>query len=112
MTTETPVATYFDAWRSNDFDTLQSVLADDVDFAGPLGTAHGPEACRRGLEKLSEIKTDIVVRRRFVDGPDVLTWFDLETTVAPPCAVANWSHVEDGKIARIRVTFDPRPLTA
>jgi hypothetical protein len=24
--------------------------------------------------------------------------------------VANWCHVRDGKIATIRVTFDPRPL--
>ena len=25
-------------------------------------------------------------------------------------AVVNWSHIEDGQITRIRVTFDPRPL--
>jgi hypothetical protein len=24
----------------------------------------------------------------------------------------NWRHIEDGKITSIRVTFDPRPLTA
>jgi hypothetical protein len=47
----------------------------------------------------------------FVDGPDVLTWFDLHTTVAPPAPTANWQHVEDGRITRIRVAFDPRALT-
>jgi hypothetical protein len=26
--------------------------------------------------------------------------------------VANWSHVSDGKISSIQVTFDPRPLTS
>jgi hypothetical protein len=46
----------------------------------------------------------------FVDGPDVLTWFDLHTTVVPP-ATANWLHIEDRKITRIRVTFDPRAVT-
>jgi hypothetical protein len=25
-------ATYFDAWRAGDFDTLRSILADDVTF--------------------------------------------------------------------------------
>jgi hypothetical protein len=49
--------------------------------------------------------------KQFVDGEDVLTWFDLHTTIAPPAPVANWSHVEDGRITRIRVTFDSRPLT-
>jgi hypothetical protein len=53
-----------------------------------------------------------VVLKRWVDGPDVITWFDLHTHDAPPVPTVNWSHVEDGRITRIRVTFDPRPLTS
>jgi len=33
----------------------------------------------------------------WVDGPDVVTWFDLHTSVADPIPTANWSHVEDGR---------------
>ena len=44
------------------------------------------------------------------DGEHVITWFDLHTTVAPPAPVANWSQIRDGKIVRIRATFDPRPI--
>jgi len=52
-----------------------------------------------------------VIRRVFVDGDDVTTWFELHTSVTPePLLVANWSHVRDGKIAAIHVAFDPRPL--
>ena len=47
---------------------------------------------------------------RWVDGPDVLTWFELRTETAAPLAIVNRSHVEAGRITRIRVTFDPRPL--
>ena len=61
---------------------------------------------------MSQITTDVVVKRTFVDGQDVLTWFELHTTIAPPVQVANWSRVEDWKIVRIRATFDPRPLLA
>lgn len=104
------VATYFESWRSKDFHTLRSVLADDADFLGPLGKAEGGDACRQGVEGLSKITTDIVIRKMAVDGNDVITWFELHTTQAPPIAVANWSHIENGKIQRIRVTFDPRPL--
>lgn len=32
------------------------------------------------------------------------------TPPLPPCPMANWSHVEAGKITRIRVTFDARPF--
>ncbi len=54
--------------------------------------------------------TDVVVLKRWVQGPDVITWFDLCTHDAPPVPTVNWSHVEDGRITRIRVTFDPRSL--
>ena len=47
-----------------------------------------------------------------VDGPDVVTWYELHTKIAPPAAVAEWSHVEQGKITMVRVVFDARPFTA
>ena len=105
-------ATYFWAWQAKDFGALRSVLADDVTFRGPLGTADGADACLRGLQGMAQIMTDIVIRRVFADDSDVLTWFDLHTTLAPACATANWSHIENGKIAAIRVTFDARELAA
>lgn len=103
-------ATYFSTWKAGDFATFRSVVADNVIFDGPLGHVEGGDACAQALQRMSRIVTDIVVQKRFVDGPDVLTWFDLHTSVAPPCPTANWSHVENGKITRIRVAFDPRPL--
>jgi hypothetical protein len=42
----------------------------------------------------------------------VLTWFDLATSLAETVPVANWMHVEDGKITRIRVAFDARGIAA
>lgn len=103
---------YFTSWKDHDFDTLRSVLADDVTFRGPLGTADDAETCIQGLKGMSQIITDIVIGHMFVDGDDVLTWFDLHTTVAPPCPTANWSHVANGKISAIRVTFDARDLAS
>jgi SnoaL-like domain len=107
----TVAETYFRAWKERDFTTLRSILADDATFRGPLGTADDADACVKGLEGMSQILDDIVVQHVFVDGQDVLTWFDLHTTVAPPAPTANWQHIEDGKITRIQVAFDPRALT-
>jgi SnoaL-like domain len=105
-------ATYFDSWKHKEFDALRAILADNVTFEGPLGTAANADECIAGLRGMAQMMTDIVVRKRFVDGPDVLTWFDLHTTVAPPAPTANWSHVENGRIVTIRATFDPRALVA
>jgi hypothetical protein len=54
--------------------------------------------------------TGIDVQKVFSAGSDVLTWYDMATSVADPVPVANWMHIEDGKITRIRVAFDPRGI--
>ncbi|MER7752653.1 nuclear transport factor 2 family protein [Kitasatospora sp. NPDC097643] len=104
--------TYFTAWQAGDFETLRELLAEDVDFVGALGTASGVEEALAGLKGLGRVLEKIEVHARVVEGDDVITWFDLHTSIAPPAATANWSHVENGRITRIRVTFDPRELLA
>ena len=106
----TAAATYFDAWLAKDFARLRAVLAEDVDFAGPLGQVTGGDECLRGLEGLATIMTGIQIQKVFRAGSDVLTWYDMATTVADPVPVANWMQIEDGKITRIRVAFDPRGI--
>ncbi|MDX6226939.1 MAG: hypothetical protein QOI76_329 [Frankiales bacterium] len=101
---------YFESWKSRDFDTLRTLLAPGVTFRGPLGKANGVDECIVGMQGLAESITDIRILKIAVDDNDVITWYDLYTRDAPPIPTANWSHVEDGKITRIRATFDPRPL--
>jgi hypothetical protein len=104
--------TYFRAWKARDFTEFRSILADDVTFDGPLGQAANAEECVQGIQGLSQIVTDIVVRKVFADELEATTWFELHTKVADePVLVANWSKVTDGKISSIQVTFDPRSLT-
>jgi hypothetical protein len=91
---------------------MRSVLDDGLDFAGPIDRFDTADAYQQAIRGLSQMKTDIVVHTTFVDGPDVLTCYDLHTRVAPPAAVAEWSHVEDGKITMVRVVFDARPFAA
>jgi hypothetical protein len=109
---QTLAATYFDAWLARDFARLRAVLADDVYFAGPFATITGADECARGIEGLSRITAGIGIRKVFVSGDDVLTWYDLSTSVAEPVPVANWMHVEDRKITRIEVAFDARGLAS
>ncbi|MFE1793910.1 nuclear transport factor 2 family protein [Streptomyces sp. NPDC059525] len=104
--------TYFTAWEAGDFDTMRGLLADDVDFAGALGTAQGTEEALAGLKGLGRVLERIDVKVRVAEGDEVITWFELCTSIAPPAPTANWMHVEDGRISRIRVTFDPRGLLA
>lgn len=105
-------AAYFDAWKNNDIERVRPLLHPDVDFVGTLGTTQGIEETLAGLRGMFAMTKQVDVIHRWVDGPDVLTWFELRTATAGPMAIVNWSHVEAGLITRIRVTFDPRPMLA
>jgi ketosteroid isomerase-like protein len=106
------VETYFEAWQTNDFPKMRSVLADNVDFTGPIDHFDNADAYQQAIRGLSQMKTDLAIQKTFVDGADVVTWYELHTRIAPPAAVAEWSHVEQGKITRVRVVFDSRPFAA
>lgn len=102
MTTAAQLAeTYFTAWTAGDFDTLRSILADDCTFARPLAVIDNADDCVAGLQGMSEIVTDIVVATRLAADHDVIIWFDLHTSIAPPTPTAKWSRVEDDRIMRI-----------
>lgn len=103
-------ATYFDAWKSNDIERVRPLMHDDVAFDGALGSTRGIDETIAGLGGMFATTEHVEVLHRWVDGPDVLTWFELRTKTAGPLAIVNWSHVEAGRITWIRVTFDPRPL--
>ncbi len=106
------VSSYFDAWRAHDPGALRALLADDATFTGPLGHSDNADDYAEAIGRMLSITTDIVIEKMIADDGDVLTWFELHTSVAPPAAVANWSRIEDGKIVRVRATFDPRPIIA
>ncbi|HEU5149587.1 MAG TPA: nuclear transport factor 2 family protein [Iamia sp.] len=110
--TRTAVETYFRTWREGDFAAFRANLADDVTFSGPMATVAGADACAAGIEGMSQALDDVVVTKVFVDGDDATTWFTLHTKGGDVLPVANWSHVTDGKVDRIQVAFDPRPMLA
>ena len=103
-------AAYFRAWESSNIDHVRPLLHPEVDFAGALGRTRGIEETLAGLAGMFAMTRQVKVIKRWADGPDVLTWFELSTATAGPLPVVNWSHIENGLISRIRVTFDPRPL--
>ncbi|HEY2551931.1 MAG TPA: nuclear transport factor 2 family protein [Streptosporangiaceae bacterium] len=105
-------AAYFDAWKANDPAALRALLADDATFAGPMGHAEGADELATAIQRLFSITKDVLIQQVTADDGDVMTWFDLYTTVAPPTAVVNWSRVRDGKIIRVLATFDPRDIIA
>jgi ketosteroid isomerase-like protein len=82
MTPTDTMRRYFDTWNARDFDAFEAQLAEDITFAGPIGTADGPAECRRGIEGLSEVTDRVEVLAMAADGAQVITWFALHPATA------------------------------
>jgi ketosteroid isomerase-like protein len=109
---KTIAATYFAAWEAADVQRLRAILAEEVSFDGPLAQVQGADAYAESIRGLFKATEKLVVHKVWVDGDDVLTWFDLHMPEAPPTPVAQWCRVRDGKVKRVQVTFDPRGILA
>jgi len=102
---------YFNSLKSRDFEAISTRLSEDITFIGALAEVNGIDECITGLQGLASITTDIVIKHMWNDEFDVITWYELHTTkTSKPLPVVNWMHVQNDKISKIRVTFDPRPL--
>lgn len=98
---------YFDAWQTNQPSRLADVLAPDIRVNGPLGQIDGAAQYQASLGRIFSITGELVFHKRWVDGGDVMTWFDLHPRDGgEPFPVASWLRIEGGRITRVRVTFD------
>lgn len=105
-------AFYFACWAAGDPEPLRPLLAPDVTFDGALGSTRGPDEFLEGLAGMFAATRCNDVRLRLASDQDVITWSELRIAEKAPVQVANWTHVEDGMITSVRVTFDPRPMLA
>ncbi len=102
---------YFTALARKDFAALRPLLHDDVSFTGALGTTDGAEEYLSGLQRMMAAMTGMERRALIAEGEEVSQVYDL-TLATPPVTlpIAQWLTVRDGRIAALRVYFDPRPL--
>jgi len=98
-------------WTEGDAASVRPLVHDDVTFEGPLGTARGADDYIAGLQRLAETVSKATVRQVIADGDEICLIYDL-VAGEPPVTVptAGWYRMRDGKVAAIRVYFDPRPL--
>ncbi|KAB2331711.1 nuclear transport factor 2 family protein [Bacillus mesophilum] len=111
MKPESIVNDYFSSWRTNDPEKVEALFSEDISVRGPLGLIEGAKAYRNALEWLFGITKELVIVKQWVDGPDVLTWFEIQHSESNELiSGVNWLKVENNLISQVRVAFDPRPI--
>lgn len=99
------------AMGRDDWAAARKHLADRIQFVGPFDDFSKPEEYLAALQKLHPIVDRVDLHKVFVDGDDVCVLYDLVThTPAGTAFIAEWHHVTNGTIDKIRVVFDARPF--
>jgi len=108
MTPTEIVNRYTEAFDAGDMGTVQSLLAEDFRFEGPLMIASSRQEF---FEQLSQFQMTArtVVRRQIANGSTVARMFDFELTAPAQVTIpmAEWIEVAGGRIVSSRLFYDP-----
>jgi len=104
---------YFELWSQCKYDECDRLLSRNLRFEGPFDRFEDSASFVEAVKRLAPIVKEIRKRKEFVDGPDVCIIYDFVTnTPAGTVPIAEWFHVENGKISSIQAIFDARPFAA
>lgn len=114
-TTTEPVDHYLAAFYTGDFPSAAAVLSDDFRFEGPFVQTTGRERFLDSAQGLRRIVRGHQLVRRWVDGSDVCSLYDvtLETPAGSgQVRMSEWHVVDRGLLAQARVVFDTAAFRA
>lgn len=101
------VTVFLNALNEEDFEEAAVYLADDMTFDGVMGKRNGSESYISDMKKM-KFKYDI--QKIFEEGNDVCVLYDIDMSGKAKIFTCGWYHLAYGKIKKLKVIFDPRPL--
>ena len=101
------VLTFISALNKEDFEAAAACLADDMAFDGVMGKRDSAESYIADMKKM-KFKYDIL--KTFEDENDVCVLYNIDMSGKATIFTCGWYHLSKGKIDKLKVVFDPRPL--
>ncbi|MFT3699977.1 MAG: nuclear transport factor 2 family protein [Kofleriaceae bacterium] len=98
------------AWTTGDFATVDAVIAESIDFVGPLGHTTGAAAYAKGIREFAALIDRAEIEVAFGDGENVCIIYDLVTKAGAKAPTAGHYRIVDGKVAMVRAYFNPALL--
>jgi hypothetical protein len=105
------VEAFFAAWTSGKAREARALLADDLEYSGPLNTYHSADALVPPLMTFAALLRGAGIVELVVQGDRAAMLYDCE--LPPPVGTlrtASFMRIDAGKIRTIRHAFDPTEL--
>lgn len=101
------VLNFVNALNKEDFETARNCLSEDMVFDGVLGHRDGADVYIKDMEKM---KFKYEIKKAFEDGMDVCLLYDIDMGNQKTIFTCGWYQLQKGKIKKLKVVFDPRPV--
>lgn len=98
------------AWTSGDFATARAILADDVQFIGPMGKTSGADKYIEGVRGFAKTIDRVEIAETISENQHTIILYDLVTKDGKRVPTAGHYVIRNGQVASVRAYFDPRPL--
>jgi ketosteroid isomerase-like protein len=103
------VDSYNRALASRDFAAARRLMADDLQFEGPIDKFQRADDYLKAITGLYAMVKGVEHQATIGEGDEVAVFYLLDTPVAK-APVAEWYTVRGGKIVHLRAYFDARPF--
>ena len=103
------VDSYNRALASRDFAAARRLMADDLQFEGPIDKFQRADDYLKAITGLYGMVKGVEHQATIGEGDEVAMFYLLDTPVAK-APVAEWYTVRGGKIVHLRAYFDARPF--
>ena len=103
------VDSYNRALASRDFAAARRLMADDLQFEGPIDKFQRADDYLKAITGLYGMVKGVEHQATIGEGDEVAVFYLLDTPVAK-APVAEWYTVRGGKIVHLRAYFDARPF--
>jgi ketosteroid isomerase-like protein len=110
-TTRDAVRSYYQAWTKGNMPEARSLLADDLDFRGPIDAFAKADDFLVALAGFQRLLTRAELSREFYADDEAALLYDCVTaSPAGTIRTAEFFRLRAGKIAEIRLVFDASEL--
>jgi ketosteroid isomerase-like protein len=106
---ETITRRYLEAVGNKDMSVVQSLLAPEIEFVGPVMKLKGAAAVIEALRRISAVHVRNDVKRVFVDGEETCAVYDFVTDTHGSVATVEWLRIRAGQIQSVQLYYDQLP---
>jgi ketosteroid isomerase-like protein len=106
------VKRFYDITDNNKGKGLESILAKNMTFSGPLMKTSGAEEYISTTRRFLQMHRETRIFKQFENGNDVCSIYEMD--VATPSGgiitleITDWIQVSDDKVAKQKIYYDPR----